>query len=216
MSIRHNLAFLAAAAVLTIGAVDSCPTAMAADTDGKRICSVTRVDDIKGCAKGDQILFLPATWGNEQIPVIAAASCDLTQNMVWTKGGLTCIYAGPRPVVSGQVALLDSKYGKLYRQVQSAPAGWTKMRDGSFWRITRQGTGYAIVPGMYIRINLADVEHDLNGNEVSRGIFRFDSEFQVRPDHLLNQVRPNSGAEIEVVKQNAHYLIRIEQTPGER
>ncbi len=47
------------------------------------------------CKPGQKVVFLPESWGNEQLPVIfAAVNCDLRYNVAMTKGAVTCIY-GP-------------------------------------------------------------------------------------------------------------------------
>lgn len=47
----------------------------------------------KSCKPGQKIVFLPEQWGNEQLPIIFAAShCDLRYSVALTHGGVTCIY----------------------------------------------------------------------------------------------------------------------------
>ena len=47
------------------------------------------------CKPGQKVVFLPKSWGNEQLPVIfAAVNCDLRYNVAMTNGAVTCIY-GP-------------------------------------------------------------------------------------------------------------------------
>ena len=55
------------------------------------------------CKPGEKVVFLPKTFGNEQLPVyFAAVNCDLRYPVVWTTGGVTCIWLfiinGGRPV----------------------------------------------------------------------------------------------------------------------
>jgi len=48
------------------------------------------------CKVGRKVLFLPQTFGNEQLPVLfAAINCDLRYAVALTNGAVTCIYAGP-------------------------------------------------------------------------------------------------------------------------
>lgn len=45
------------------------------------------------CAPGQKVVFLPASWGNEQLPVVfAAINCDLRFHVALTHGAVTCIY----------------------------------------------------------------------------------------------------------------------------
>lgn len=63
--------------------------------------SLCQVDDWQhdaasnACKPGQKVVFLPSSFGNEQLPVIfAAVNCDLRYSVVLTKGAVTCIY-GP-------------------------------------------------------------------------------------------------------------------------
>lgn len=66
------------------------------DKSGKTIptynpCMVSDLD-ASHCTPGDLVIYLPMQWGNEQLPVIfAARNCDFSNNIVYDKGGVTCI-----------------------------------------------------------------------------------------------------------------------------
>ena len=46
------------------------------------------------CKAGQKVVFLPSTFGNEQLPVIfAAVNCDHRFTIALTKGGVSCIYS---------------------------------------------------------------------------------------------------------------------------
>lgn len=46
------------------------------------------------CKPGQKIVYLPNTFGNEQLPVIfAAVNCDMRYSIALTRGGVACIYA---------------------------------------------------------------------------------------------------------------------------
>lgn len=48
------------------------------------------------CKAGQKTVFLPKSWGNEQLPILfAAVNCDLRYAVALTNGGVTCIYVGP-------------------------------------------------------------------------------------------------------------------------
>lgn len=48
------------------------------------------------CQVGQKVVFLPDNWGNEQLPILFAASnCDLRYSVALTNGAVTCIFAGP-------------------------------------------------------------------------------------------------------------------------
>jgi hypothetical protein len=45
------------------------------------------------CKPGQKILYVPASFGNEQLPVLfAAVNCDMRYAIALTKGGVACIY----------------------------------------------------------------------------------------------------------------------------
>ncbi|WP_374962539.1 hypothetical protein [Spongiibacter tropicus] len=46
------------------------------------------------CKAGQKVVFLPSSFGNEQLPVIfAAVNCDHRFSIALTKGGVSCIYS---------------------------------------------------------------------------------------------------------------------------
>lgn len=57
----------------------------------------------KECEPGQKVVFLPKSFGNEQLPVIfAAVNCDMTRSVALTKGGVTCIYQPITPAVQDE------------------------------------------------------------------------------------------------------------------
>jgi hypothetical protein len=45
------------------------------------------------CTAGQKVVFLPSSFGNEQLPVIfAALNCDHRYSIALTNGGVSCIY----------------------------------------------------------------------------------------------------------------------------
>lgn len=48
------------------------------------------------CKTGQKVVFLPQSWGSEQLPIMfTAVNCDLRYAVALTNGGVACIYAGP-------------------------------------------------------------------------------------------------------------------------
>ena len=46
------------------------------------------------CEPGQKVVYLPESFGNEQLPILfAAVNCDLRYSVALTKGAVTCIYA---------------------------------------------------------------------------------------------------------------------------
>lgn len=70
------------------------------------ICESSEVMPAEGkCKDGDVFAFLPDVFGNEQLPVVAAAiNCDFRYPIVQTKGGVSCIYKAGRQVPKDEPA----------------------------------------------------------------------------------------------------------------
>lgn len=46
------------------------------------------------CKPGQKVVYLPESWGNDQLPILfAAVNCDLRYSVALTEGAVTCIYA---------------------------------------------------------------------------------------------------------------------------
>ena len=71
---------------------------MSPSVDQANLCevSVWRHDEVASqCKPGQKIVFLPNTFGNEQLPIIfAAVNCDVRYSIALTTGGAMCVY-GP-------------------------------------------------------------------------------------------------------------------------
>lgn len=67
--------------------------------DQSQLCEVHKwQEDVTSaaCRVGQKIVFLPSSWGSDQLPILfAAVNCDLRFSVALTNGGVTCIYAGP-------------------------------------------------------------------------------------------------------------------------
>lgn len=174
-----------------------------------RICEATELYQIAGCNKGDQLVFTPGSWGNEQFPIWAARNCDLNKSAIWTKAGLTCIYAGPRERVSAGQMLNQKKYKPLYDQVAAKPDGWKKMDNGEYWRLSEQGAGSDITDGMSVRTEYAECEHTVSGEELGKGNYKNGSSFKVTKDHYIFMLNPKSGAIIEYVSPKEHTFLKV-------
>jgi hypothetical protein len=61
--------------------------------DQNSICATSTVEVAKNCKLGQKIVFLPPSFGNQQLPILfAAANCDLRYSVVATVGAVTCIF----------------------------------------------------------------------------------------------------------------------------
>lgn len=100
---QHRVRLLARAALLSLcaGLAGCLPSGAAAPTapapEQGNLCEVTawRKDAVaRSCKPGQKVVFLPESFGNEQLPVIfAAVNCDLRYEVALTRGAVACIYA---------------------------------------------------------------------------------------------------------------------------
>lgn len=62
------------------------------------LCEVQHYGTATSCQPGQKVVFLPASFGSEQLPILfAAINCDLRYQVVLTNGAVTCIYAPVKP-----------------------------------------------------------------------------------------------------------------------
>lgn len=62
------------------------------------------------CKPGQKIVFLPASFGNEQLPIMfAAVNCDMRYSIALTNGGVACIYAPMTPKAAAEPAVKENK-----------------------------------------------------------------------------------------------------------
>jgi hypothetical protein len=79
--------------------------AVAADITQDSACQVSSWRVAEGCTPGQKIVFLPESWGNEQMPVMfAALNCDLRYQVVSSKGAVACIFRPVKPEAAKPVA----------------------------------------------------------------------------------------------------------------
>lgn len=91
-------ALLGLLALNLAGCGPTASTAVAPAIDQASLCRVSDYDVAEGCSPGQKIVFLPETFGNEQLPVIfAALNCDLRYAVALTNGAVTCIHAPVQP-----------------------------------------------------------------------------------------------------------------------
>lgn len=88
------------------GAADKVITDVRADINQTEVCEVSgwqRDSTAEVCKQGQKVVFLPGSWGNEQLPILfAAVNCDLRYTVALTNGGVACIYSPVKPVEKKQ------------------------------------------------------------------------------------------------------------------
>lgn len=65
-----------------------------------KVCEVRgwQSDVTAECKPGQKIVFLPNSWGNEQLPILfAAVNCDMRYTVAMNNGGVVCIHAKLQP-----------------------------------------------------------------------------------------------------------------------
>ena len=60
--------------------------------DKSALCVIKNVDDdVSQCEDGQLLVFLPHSWGNDQLPIeVAALYCDFDHSVVYNNGGVVC------------------------------------------------------------------------------------------------------------------------------
>lgn len=80
--------------VLT-GCFDSFGSASAIDQS--TICRFNDTDTAKQCKNGQLAFFQPERFGNEQLPLVVAATyCDFNHPIMHTNGGVVCVFTTQR------------------------------------------------------------------------------------------------------------------------
>lgn len=73
---------------------NAAPPPPADPIDQVNLCEVKHYGPATSCQPGQKVVFLPASFGNEQLPILfAAINCDLRYQVALTNGAVTCIYA---------------------------------------------------------------------------------------------------------------------------
>lgn len=101
---KTNLYYLLAVAVSAVWSTGCAPqakdsTESVAAIDQVNLCEVKdwrRNVVAESCKPGQKVVYLPGSWGNEQLPIFfVAVNCDLRYSVSLTNGGAVCIY---RPI----------------------------------------------------------------------------------------------------------------------
>lgn len=67
--------------------------------DQREVCTFASESEATKCKAGQLAMFQPRSFGNEQLPVIAAATfCNFNYQIVQTSGAVLCVFSGVRPL----------------------------------------------------------------------------------------------------------------------
>lgn len=76
--------------------IGGCNQQLGVNLDQDTVCEVKAWDldtTRSTCETGQKIVFLPDSWGNEQLPVMfAAVNCDHRFTVAMTEGAVSCIF----------------------------------------------------------------------------------------------------------------------------
>ena len=90
---------MAGTLIILFSSLSGCEKSLPAINENSHICEVSElgVGSLSVCKDADTFAYLPRSYGNAQLPIIAAAeSCDLTKSVVHNNGGVACIFTGAR------------------------------------------------------------------------------------------------------------------------
>jgi hypothetical protein len=83
----------------SVAAVPS-PAAKDVPSQPSKLCAFSNDDEAVKCQPGQIALYVPNSWGNEQLPIIYAAKyCDFNFPIVHTNGAVSCVFFKGRTVV---------------------------------------------------------------------------------------------------------------------
>lgn len=106
----HLLGAIALISISALNLVSGCTQAAPPNAiDQASLCEVSQWQHSEVAAKcrpGQKTVFLPNSFGNEQLPAIfAAVNCDLRYQVVQTTGAVTCIYSPVSPTPEPSAAV---------------------------------------------------------------------------------------------------------------
>lgn len=92
---RINHLVLGMAVLALTGCLDS--VGGTAKIDQSTVCNYSSDEAARACKDGQLSFFRPERFGNEQLPLIAAASyCDFNYPVMHTNGGVVCVFTTQR------------------------------------------------------------------------------------------------------------------------
>ncbi|EPX58545.1 hypothetical protein D187_004017 [Cystobacter fuscus DSM 2262] len=91
----------------------AAPGVAATDIAQDVICETKNLRQVDNCKPGQKIVFLPNSWGNQQLPVLfAGLNCDLRYQVVLTDGAVACIFRPSNPAAQQAPAEAAPASGK--------------------------------------------------------------------------------------------------------
>lgn len=90
----YKYVFIAAFPALLTGCLEQ---GASSKIDQSSMCRYSSDEETKQCKEGQLSFFKPDSWGNEQLPLIAASLyCDFNHPVMYTKAGVVCVFTKQR------------------------------------------------------------------------------------------------------------------------
>lgn len=184
--------------------------AIASGAAQARVCIVSNLDT-SGCQLGDELLYLPRSDGNEQLPLeFVAKKCDMNKTVAWTNSGVACIYAGDKEMVNGHHESKRKAYATVYESAGGILSTWTQMDNGAYWKIRENGKGDVVKLGERIELAEKICNHDIDGEEHPAEDYTDAKPIEkLTKDHYVYKLKPRHGAIIEVVGETYHVFVKV-------
>lgn len=94
---KKMIAFVLIAAGLTACNPLEGKTTQTSNFDQSSLCTWTDENELKQCKEGQLGFFAPASFGNDQLPLLVVARyCDLRHQIVQNNGGVVCVITHQR------------------------------------------------------------------------------------------------------------------------
>lgn len=84
-------------ALLTLAALALTGCNQKAQIDQSKMCMFSTNEEAKQCKAGELAWLKPSSWGNEQLPLSAAAVyCDFNYEVMHNNSGVICVFTDKR------------------------------------------------------------------------------------------------------------------------
>lgn len=97
-------------AAVKAAAAGAPPASAGPALEQSSLCEFANVVEAVQCRDGQLMFFAPNTWGNDQLPLTAAAVyCDWNHQVIHTKGGVVCVFTSARIRAAAEQAKQESQ-----------------------------------------------------------------------------------------------------------
>lgn len=82
--------------LIVVAALLSTGCSQKSHIDQSEICVYSDEEEAKECKAGELAWFKPDMWGNDQLPLSAAAYCDFNYDVMYNNSGVICVFTDER------------------------------------------------------------------------------------------------------------------------